>query len=114
MPRSWDKPSDFKGWAVFALGLFFILFGVPLLIGGFRLITLGGSWYYLPAGIAFISSGSLLMLRRRLGATVYGASCCCWCSRLCPSCGRRGRCAGLHCSVWVDLPRWWSRSACCW
>lgn len=73
MLRQWNKPSDFKGWAVFALGLFFILFGLPLLIGGAWLIALGGSWYYLPAGIAFITSGALLMLRRRLGATVYGA-----------------------------------------
>jgi quinoprotein glucose dehydrogenase len=44
-----------------------------MLIGGTWLIALGGSWYYLPAGIAFIVSGGLLMLRRRLGATVYGA-----------------------------------------
>ncbi len=73
MRDPWEKPSDFKGWAVFALGLFFILFGLPLLIGGARLIALGGSWYYLPAGLAFIASGALLMLRRRLGATVYGA-----------------------------------------
>lgn len=73
MPLRWTKPSDFKGWAVFALGLFFILFGLPLLIGGARLMAIGGSWYYLPAGIAFITAGVLLMLRRRLGATVYAA-----------------------------------------
>ena len=73
MPRQWNQPSDFKGWAVFALGLFFILFGLPLLIGGAWLIALGGSWYYLPAGVAFITSGALLMLRQRFGATVYAA-----------------------------------------
>jgi quinoprotein glucose dehydrogenase len=68
-----NKPSDFKGWAVFTLGLLFVLFGLSMLIGGAWLIALGGSWYYLPAGIAFIVSGGLLMRRRRHGATIYGA-----------------------------------------
>jgi len=72
MSLLWSKPSDFKGWAVLALGVLLILLGMPLLIGGVRLIALGGSWYYLPAGIALITSGALLMLRRRLGAVVYG------------------------------------------
>jgi quinoprotein glucose dehydrogenase len=67
------KPSNLKGWAVFVLGLFFILFGLPMVIGGIWLIALGGSWYYLPAGIAFIVSGALLLLHRRLGATIYVA-----------------------------------------
>ena len=66
-----NKPTDFKAWAVFALGLFFILFGLPMVIGGSWLVILGGSWYYLPAGIAFIVSGWLLLIRRRLGATIY-------------------------------------------
>ncbi|MBB1399778.1 hypothetical protein [Pseudoalteromonas sp. SG44-8] len=38
-----NKPPDFKGWAVFALGLFFILFGLPMVIGGSWLVILGGS-----------------------------------------------------------------------
>jgi hypothetical protein len=41
----WGMPSDFSGWAVFALGVFFVLFGLPLLIGGVWLIVLAGSWY---------------------------------------------------------------------
>lgn len=68
-----NKPTDFKAWAVFALGLFFVLFGLPMVIGGSWLVILGGSWYYLPAGIAFIVSGWLLLIRRRLGATIYAA-----------------------------------------
>jgi quinoprotein glucose dehydrogenase len=68
----WNKPSDLKGWAVCVLGLFFILFGLPMLIGGTWLISIGGSWYYLPAGMAFIVSGVLLMQGKRIGATVYG------------------------------------------
>jgi quinoprotein glucose dehydrogenase len=73
MRSQWDKPSGFKGWAVLTLGLLFILFGLTMLIGGVWLSVLGGSWYYLSAGIALIFSGGLLMWRRRLGATVYAA-----------------------------------------
>lgn len=68
----WTRPSNVSGWAVLVLGLIFILVGLPLVIGGLRLIVLGGSWYYLPAGMVLIISGALLMLRRRLGATLYG------------------------------------------
>ena len=68
-----NTPLNYKQWAVFALGLFFILFGLPMVIGGMRLILLGGSWYYLPAGIAFIVSGWQLIKRKRLGATIYAA-----------------------------------------
>jgi uncharacterized membrane protein len=59
------KPSNFKDWAVLPLGQFFILFGLPMLIGGIWLIVRGGSWQLLPAEIAFIVSGYLLLLRRR-------------------------------------------------
>jgi quinoprotein glucose dehydrogenase len=72
MRKRWDKPHSLGGWAVFVVGLLLTLFGLPLLLGGARLIVLGGSWYYLPAGIGFITSGILLMQRKRLGATVYG------------------------------------------
>ncbi|MDP2128201.1 MAG: membrane-bound PQQ-dependent dehydrogenase, glucose/quinate/shikimate family [Pseudohongiella sp.] len=53
--------------------MFFVLFGLPLVVGGVWLIAIGGSWYYLPAGIAFVISGALFMLGRRLGAALYGA-----------------------------------------
>ena len=52
-----NKPPDFKGWAVFALGLFFILFGLPMVIGGSWLVILGGSWYDLPAEIGTPNNG---------------------------------------------------------
>lgn len=35
------KPTNLKGWVVFALGLFFMLFGLPMLIGGILLILIG-------------------------------------------------------------------------
>jgi len=64
-------PRGFGQWAVFLLGLFFVLFGLPLIVGGVKLIAVGGSWYYLPAGLAFVASGALLVLRRPLGAWIY-------------------------------------------
>jgi len=67
------NPTNYKEWAVFALGLFFMLFGLAMLVGGIWLIVIGGSWYYLPAGTLFIVSGWLLTKRRRLGATIYAA-----------------------------------------
>lgn len=48
------------------LGLFLLLLGLPLVFGGAKLIAAGGSWYYLPAGLAFVASGALLMMRRPL------------------------------------------------
>jgi quinoprotein glucose dehydrogenase len=61
-----------SSWAPIALGVFLVLMGLPQVIGGAWLLSLGGSWYYLPAGIALVASGVLLIRRNRLGAWVYG------------------------------------------
>jgi membrane-bound PQQ-dependent dehydrogenase (glucose/quinate/shikimate family) len=55
---------------VFAVVL--ILIGLALAIGGVRLATLGGSFYYVLAGPALIASGVLLWRRDRRGSLVYG------------------------------------------
>jgi quinoprotein glucose dehydrogenase len=55
------------------LGVIFALIGLTLTIGGAWLAALGGSWYYILAGIAFIASGVLLFRKERLGALVYFA-----------------------------------------
>ncbi len=47
--------------------------GLVLIVGGGRLLTLGGSLYYLIAGLALVLSSVLLWRRRRLGSLVYGA-----------------------------------------
>jgi quinoprotein glucose dehydrogenase len=54
------------------VGALFVLIGVVLLIGGVWLAVVGGSWYYMLCGIGFAASGALLILRRLLGAIVYG------------------------------------------
>ena len=71
MPHASKRPRGSGQWAVFLLGLFFVLFGLPLVFGGAKLIAVGGSWYYLPAGLAFVASGALLTMRRPLGAWIY-------------------------------------------
>lgn len=52
-----------KGLALWwrrALTLLFLLFGLPIAAGGAWLLALGGSWYYLPAGLALLLTGLLL------------------------------------------------------
>jgi quinate dehydrogenase (quinone) len=55
---------------VFAVIL--ILIGLTLAVGGVRLVTLGGSFYYVLAGLAILASGVLLWRRDRRGSLVYG------------------------------------------
>ncbi|MBB5510382.1 membrane-bound PQQ-dependent dehydrogenase, glucose/quinate/shikimate family [Paraburkholderia atlantica] len=52
-------------------GVVFVVIGVLLAIGGIRLAMLGGSWYYLLAGIAIAATGVLLWLRRRAALFVF-------------------------------------------
>jgi len=65
-----DRPALAR-WALIALAAVFILVGLPLAVGGVWLLALGGSFYYLPAGLALIISGGLLALGRPLGAWIY-------------------------------------------
>ena len=58
-------------WAVMALGLLFGLIGVVLTIGGGWLIAVGGSWYYLLAGLGLIATGALLFVRRMEAFWLY-------------------------------------------
>src|SRR4029453_15223829 len=55
---------------VFAVIL--ILIGLALAVGGVRLVTLGGSFYYVLAGLAILASGVLLWRRDRRGSLVFG------------------------------------------
>lgn len=53
------------------LGGFLALVGVALAAGGVKLLTLGGSFYYVLAGLACLAAGVLIIQRRKLGATIY-------------------------------------------
>jgi len=58
-------------WAALVLGIVILLIGVVLAIGGAWLVSLGGSLYYLAAGIGLAVSGLLLANRRAEGAWLY-------------------------------------------
>ncbi|MCI2078212.1 MAG: membrane-bound PQQ-dependent dehydrogenase, glucose/quinate/shikimate family [Acetobacter peroxydans] len=47
-----------------------LLAGLALLAGGFRLVLLGGSFYYFAAGVAYTVVAALLFLRRRVALPV--------------------------------------------
>jgi quinate dehydrogenase (quinone) len=48
------------------VGMVLILMGLGLAGGGAYLLSLGGSWFYLPAGLAMAAIGGLLVARRAL------------------------------------------------
>src|SRR5690606_12788739 len=55
------------------LAVLFLLIGLTLTIGGAWLLSLGGSFYYLLAGLGLIASGVMLWRLRLLGAWIYVA-----------------------------------------
>ena len=61
--------SRIANW-VFAA--FLLAVGLYLAVRGWQLISLGGSWYYLLAGIGLIGVVALLVLRSRLAGVLYG------------------------------------------
>lgn len=55
------------------LGLLLVLIGLAVGLAGLWLVLLGGSGYYVPAGIGFLLSGALLLLRRPAALWIYAA-----------------------------------------
>ncbi|PRY93793.1 quinoprotein glucose dehydrogenase [Hasllibacter halocynthiae] len=51
-----------------------LLFGLALLVGGVRLVTLGGTWGYVVLGAILTLSGALLLGGRKGGLVVYAAA----------------------------------------
>ncbi len=60
-----------RGWGLPLAGIVIAVIGLPLLIGGVQLLSLGGSWYYLIAGIAIVLSGILVFRRNLAGVWLY-------------------------------------------
>ncbi|MDF3918597.1 glucose/quinate/shikimate family membrane-bound PQQ-dependent dehydrogenase [Salinicola salarius] len=53
------------------VGLILVLLGLAMLIGGIKLSQLGGSWYYLIAGVGVGLSGLLLIAARRAAIWLF-------------------------------------------
>lgn len=62
------------GWGRKCLGAVLGVIGVILIVGGLQLVMLGGSWYYLLAGLALLASGGLIFTGRVLGNWLYIAT----------------------------------------
>jgi quinoprotein glucose dehydrogenase len=66
MVRDWRNPPP-GHWMLSVIGVFLVLLGVALAIGGAWLAAIGGSWYYLPAGVGLIVAGIQLTRQRGSG-----------------------------------------------
>lgn len=62
-----------RGWAPCATAGVLIAIGLACVAAGGYLVSLGGSWYYLLAGLAFAASGVRLWRRSVLALWIYAA-----------------------------------------
>lgn len=70
-PSSTQERSVFGKWWIIFIAALLAIFGLPLAAGGIWLITLGGSWYYLPAGLGLLLTAWFLVRRDRNALWVY-------------------------------------------
>ncbi|KQP37518.1 glucose/quinate/shikimate family membrane-bound PQQ-dependent dehydrogenase [Pseudorhodoferax sp. Leaf274] len=68
-----DTEQQHRGrrWPLVALGALTLLMGAFLAVGGAWLASLGGSWYFVLAGIALLASGFLVVRRNPAGAWLF-------------------------------------------
>ncbi len=62
-----------KAWLVL-IGAVVLLAGLFFTLGGVKLASLGGSLYFVIAGLALLASGFLIIRQRPLGALLFGAT----------------------------------------
>ena len=73
MHDSTDK-RGFRRWLPGVVAIVLAIFGLPMAAGGIWLITLGGSWYYLLAGVGLLATAWLLFQRSTLALWIYLAT----------------------------------------
>lgn len=73
MAETNSKQSKIDGVHILVriVSIILLLSGLPLVIGGVYLVSLGGSFYYVFAGIAICSAALMLWKGRRLGLNIY-------------------------------------------
>ena len=65
---------QFGYWGTIVLAVVMVLFGLPILLGGLWLITLGGSWYYAFAGLGLLASAWFLFRHEMTAVWIYLAT----------------------------------------
>lgn len=68
-----QRASRASTFILLGLGVVIALLGLALAAGGIRLVSLGGSWYFLVGGLAMALSGLLIALRKPAGAWLFAA-----------------------------------------
>lgn len=63
--------KGFGFWWTMLVASILVVFGLPIAAGGLWLITLGGSWYYLPAGIGLLLTAYFLFRREVAAIWTY-------------------------------------------
>jgi quinate dehydrogenase (quinone) len=69
-----STPTQISRWTLLIAGIVLALVSLPLVVGGFQLIGLGGSWYYLIVGSALLGAAVLLGLRRIEALWLFGTA----------------------------------------
>jgi quinate dehydrogenase (quinone) len=60
-------------WPIWVAALGLLVFGLPFAVGGVYLVALGGSWYFLLAGLGLIVSAALFVKQRLSGVWLFVA-----------------------------------------
>ena len=68
-----SRAAGASRYLLLGLGIIIALLGVALAVGGAKLVSLGGSWYFLIGGVAMAVSGLLIARRNPAGAWLFAA-----------------------------------------
>ncbi len=68
-----SRAAGVSRFFLLGLGVIIALLGLALAVGGAKLVSLGGSWYFLIGGVAMAISGLLIAKRKAAGAWLFGA-----------------------------------------
>ncbi|NWE85675.1 membrane-bound PQQ-dependent dehydrogenase, glucose/quinate/shikimate family, partial [Pseudomonas edaphica] len=66
-----SRAAGASRFLLLGLGVVIALLGVALAVGGAKLVSLGGSWYFLVGGVAMAVSGMLIARRKPAGAWLF-------------------------------------------
>ncbi|MDY7065854.1 hypothetical protein PsexTeo8_23040 [Pseudomonas extremaustralis] len=68
-----SRATGASRFLLLGLGVIIALLGLALAVGGVRLVSLGGSWYFLIGGVAMALAGLLIARRNTAGAWLFAA-----------------------------------------